>query len=589
MPYIANTLYAVQYNGIQLSCSHIESFDSETIYSEDGVDRLYNKVTITVRGIVNGQANITGQNNGDFLAYLRKTFSEPRRPLQVLANGAFTINFPGTSQALSDAKQGPFPKSVKVYKIDGATILVDLTIEYYETICPQTGQYLLSNRFAQSVDIDADGYTTLTTTGTIVYNIEKDANRTADFYRNKAPVVYVTADNFRRINQRYSLSSDGTTLTYEIVDQESYQAPPIYFSNNSSVRNGAITRWEGTYSEESDPGSKYGIGVRLATLTLSAWGNRLTPKKVLMTFLVNLIDSRIKKADIIKYYKISENLNESSCSLVVAVYRTSTNDFVDFQGKITKIQIPTTTFGDPVVFPQKFTVSIADDSGALQNTTLTLGPNLVVSDRGTANLQLRIKEVNPTCSDKTGMEATPPFNGATGPNTTPTTQGNPQQPSTKSQFEKTGNSVKQSEDYPYVSCNIEQQIVESESIIQLPKASGGSNECFFARPTQPISKTIVRFRMERLNKQPDLPNPQIAGQTLLRKSVILSEPALLASGVDRLFAIQGEYIFGYDKTAKIGETAINMPKSLTDNYDIPSGVASQLAVGSSSFVPGLIS
>lgn len=584
MAYIDNTLYAVAYNGIQLSCSHIENFESETIYSEDGVDRLYNKITMTVRGLVNGQINITGQNNGDFMAYLRKNFSEPRRPLQVLMNGAFTINFPGTSGAVTDAKQGPFPRNVKIYKIEGASILVEFTVEYYETICPDTDQYMLSNRYSQSVDIDTDNYTTITTTGNIVYNISKDPGRTADFYRHSAPMVSIIFNGFMRVSQRYTLSSDGTTLNYEIVDKETFQPPPIYSSDSARYPGGAgITRWEGQYFEESDPSSEYGVGVRTATLTLSAFGTKLTPRTVLMTFLCNLLNSRIKKGDVLKYYRLSENLNESSCSLIVSVYKTSVKN-IYINGVDTKIQIPATSFGDPVVFPAQ--IFITDENQA--TVTFTWDKSLQLSDRGTAKLVLRIKEVNPTCNTKNNINSTPPFQGQTGPSQPPQPDGNPDVP-TKAKLKEGSNSVKQTEDYPYVSCNIEQQIIEVQSVIQLPKASGGSNDCFYARPTQPLSKTIVRFRMERLNKQPDLPNPTIAGRTLLKKTVLMSEPALLASGVDRLFVVQGEYVFGYDQTAKIGENTITMPKSLIDNYDIPSGVESQLAISSSAFVPGLIS
>ncbi len=141
----------------------------------------------------------------------------------------------------------------------------------------------------------------------------------------------------------------------------------------------------------------------------------------------------------------------------------------------------------------------------------------------------------------------------------------------------------------YTRNQIATRVVESESTIQCARASGNTETpAFFAQMAAPISKTIVRFDMERINQSPDLPRPTMAGQVVLKKTITMQESLLLPSGVDRLYSIAGEIVFGYQTPTNIGnaDTTLTIPKAITDTKTL-----SQLpdnSLGSSNFVAGLI-
>jgi hypothetical protein len=137
---IPNTVHWVQYNGIQLNLSRIESFESQNVYDEGEIDRTYNHLRIRCSGIANATVNIDGFPNAQFVTYLRRALMEPRKTLVVVINGTETVDIVGP-----DGNNGPNPINVRVYEFDGATIMVDFEIEAWEPACASDGRNQLTS------------------------------------------------------------------------------------------------------------------------------------------------------------------------------------------------------------------------------------------------------------------------------------------------------------------------------------------------------------------------------------------------------------------------------------------------------------
>lgn len=555
-PPLANTQHYLIYNGINLNLQKIERFESEVEYSQDGVDRLWNHITISVRGLLNYDIN-NDDNNAVTLTNLRSYLLEPRASLILFINGFECINIPYGL----DVNNGPKPTSVKVTQIMGATVLVEFTVEVFEG-CDSGGpeKGVITNRWSQRTDIDQEGYSSITTDGFLI--VRSDAlgalgPRGVDSLRNTPTPISHVPQGFVRVAQTFQVSSDGLRLDYTIVDKENYRLSVTMntaeddYTGDELKRQ--ITQWKGTWQEESDMTSGAFV---VGTLTVQCTGTRFTTSEYLILFCIQVLNSRLREGDIVRYYRIEEGLDTNTMALTASVITFSQQDAKD------NIKF-TTRIGDPVhPLDDGLYTTVITPYGAGQ--FFGMYTNFVVPTCHSKINYIELPQNDPASPpSKYGSESTPP--------------GKPYIPPDSNQITQDRN--------VYIKTQIETQIQEDSQIIQLAVATSQANSpCFYARPAQPLTKKVVRFSMERLNQIPVAPKPDITGHILLKKTVILSQPEILPSGVDRIYAITGEYIFGMTQTAQIGYNTLQMPVSPVDSV----GMNEQSQVASTDFTSGLI-
>jgi len=552
---IPNTVHWVTYNGIQLNLSRIQSFESENVYDEGEVDRTYNHLRIRCSGIANAAVNSDGFPNAQFVTYLRRALMEPRKTLTIAINGTPTVDLVGP-----DANNGPNPIYVRVYEFDGTTIFVDFEIEAWEPACASDQLVVTANRWTQAVDIDADGYSTLTSTGSITINGNRTAAN-ADFYRGIPWPVYYINQGFQRISQNFEVSSDGNEMTWTVVDREQFVPCPAYPDDSSTLRN--ITRWQGTWSEGSSLAAVGGM-LLTGTFNVKAWGQKNTPKKILLQFCLVVLQQRREAFNVggivglIRSYELQEGLNENYVELNVVLTGSSLQNF-----SISTIQ-SSTNFGKAITVNQT-------------------GSGLsAIRDRGNAGLFLAIKDIVGTCESKTTVTVK---TSGESTNQTPTNEGTVPAAGTKT-LSTTRNQIIQDQ-YPYTLAKIETRNVTNCGVLQLGRASGeDATASFIATMFSPVTKRIVRFDIERLNQAPKLPRPAIDGCTLLKAQIDTPDPEVLPSAVDRIYRVRGEYIFAVNNPLAIGTDTIQMPHQITDNLPLSDNPQTRLAA--SNFIAGLI-
>lgn len=546
---LPNTIHYVTYNGIQLNLSRIEAFESETVYDPDEVDRTYNHLRIRCSGIANPAVNLGSFNNAAFASYLRVALMEPRRPLTIAFNGVPTVNI-----TEPDANNGPNPLFVRVYQFEGNTIYVDFEIEAWEAACPASDVVVTSNRWTQATDIDADGYTTLTSTGRITLNSNRTTDN-ADAYRGIPFPVHFQPQGFQRVSQHFSISSDGTELDWTCVDREVLLVPPAYKDADGNLRN--ITRWEGQWEEGSSL-ENWGGTVIQGNLSVKAWGQKDTPKNLLLQFCLKVLAARRGTPSYIKSYSITEGLSENSVAVNAEVITFTLKTYAIFgiQG--------TSVFAN--------TLDIYESGSGYAK----------IGDRGNAGLWLIVKDIVATCDSKTTLAVKAVDSPS---NQTPTYAGNVPTKGTKT-LDTQRNYVKQDSN-PYLTTQIETQVVTNNGQIQLARASGDvGTESFIPTLNSRITKKIVRFKTSRLNAKPQMPKPEIEGCTLLSAKITMADPTILSSGVDRIYGVEGQYIFAVSNPINIGVDTIVMPHQIADN--LPLSDSTQNYIAQSDFITGQI-
>jgi hypothetical protein len=355
-------------------------------------------------------------------------------------------------------------------------------------------------------------------------------------------------------------------MNWTVVDREQLVPCPAYLDDSSALRN--ITRWQGTWSEGT---SLAAIGGTLlsGTLNVRAWGQKDTPKKILLQFCLNVLQQRREAfifgtvLGLIRSYELEEGLNENYVSLTIQLYGTSLKNF-----GLSDIQA-------------------SDKFGAPITVTQTGSGLSAIKDRGNAGLFLAIKDIVGTCESKTTVTVKTSQEST---NQAPANEGTVPQPGTKT-LATTRNQTKQQdlEKQPglYVLSKIETRNVTNYGAIQTGRASGDpATASFIATMNSPVTKRIVRFDIERLNQAPQLPQPVIPGCTILKAQIDTPEPQILPSAVDRIYRVRGEYIFAVNNPLAIGTDTIQMPHQITDALPLSDNPQTRLA--EANFITGLI-
>lgn len=221
----------------------VTDFNQEAVYDDmGGTDRIYTKFSISVQCLINLAyvkaiaPDLAGDPRGptDIMNVIRSRLLTQRKSLTFIMNGVNLIP-EATINSTVDAKNGPRPISCSFFMITNSTFIVTYSIEahYWESNGPEivpvknrSGNGVLSNKWTETVDIDNCDVSTRTRDGKMIIRSDNPDGKIADEYR-KQMVVTGVPEGFTRESSSYTVSPDGLSLKYKIVDKEQFRLPPF--------------------------------------------------------------------------------------------------------------------------------------------------------------------------------------------------------------------------------------------------------------------------------------------------------------------------------------------------------------------------
>ena len=226
----------LSYNGITIQFRELRTQEYSAVLQYDPTqkDPLYYHVTLTIAGVIQpymissnkppvvGGVVFPGDRLGISIPNLQKVLLEPRQQLTYQVGPDIVLTSPLTTDfnqvLFSDCRGGPIPKHCRITEILGdKSALFSYSIETWVSTCDN---YILSNRWSSSCSVDAEGYTTRTTTGLAI--TRKDyidfAMVTIDVWRSYLFVP--VSDGLQRVGIQVNQNEDGTELRYTVTDRQ---------------------------------------------------------------------------------------------------------------------------------------------------------------------------------------------------------------------------------------------------------------------------------------------------------------------------------------------------------------------------------
>lgn len=224
-------------------------------YDDSGINVVSYKVQLQLECVIFSETNGLQETQ---LRKLRETLLRPRLALVLTGCGL------GFDVASSDIDWGPRPLSCSIRPIGNIAAKLSWSIVFNIPPCAISqaafGERLKSFSFSQSFNVNDEGLTTLTTSGywEIAPQLGNGQFQLADKFRDKVNVS--VPSGFRRMQQDYQQSQDGTRMDFVVVDQQlSGDALPEYIIDG----NGSFSL--GT----AGPGLSHGVMTLEATLTVA--------------------------------------------------------------------------------------------------------------------------------------------------------------------------------------------------------------------------------------------------------------------------------------------------------------------------------
>ena len=238
----------VSYNGVTFPYAQITGFDQQGIGDDlSDTDLTYTKFDVEVQSVVHYSylsliaPDLVGRTESpaDIMEIIRQRLMERRRPFSIKLGGRELL--PKAQEGLTgyvDARNGPIPRSCRLLDLTNESFLFIWRVEahYWEnneaatgdplTINNKVGNNVLSNRWAESVEIDQSQYSTRTREGVVVIRSDNVEGRVADQVRGLMAVVGV-ANKCVRERSSYRVDPSGLKLQYTITDREVAELPPF--------------------------------------------------------------------------------------------------------------------------------------------------------------------------------------------------------------------------------------------------------------------------------------------------------------------------------------------------------------------------
>lgn len=292
--------------------------ESTVVYAEDGFTNIGVKYVFTVSGWIGGNTQNDLNTQIDMMETNLRT---PRQPLSIQWSGdgnATLYSFDGTG---SDLDWGPKPGDLQLIRFYGGRSAMyrwNVTVTSKELQCGSqtipTPVLAITWKFAN--DIDINGLTTRTTTGTLVVTSSSVMSGSpADSFRFVITSALGLPLWFQRINERFEQSADGRVLFFTIVDKEKQWTFP------TPVTNGNVT-WL-MRIPQLNSGNQY-----LADYVLSGWFETSTShsKFELWQCVINLI--------VLKYSLVQGTLIPGERTIKEDVYNNRIDFTITAQGTV---------------------------------------------------------------------------------------------------------------------------------------------------------------------------------------------------------------------------------------------------------------
>lgn len=294
-----------EYNGIRLHNVQIQNLQQAVEYDATGTDQLFVRMRLTIRGTVfSGTLKETTRPHveaaglpvplremtpRELAAYL----SQPRKAFRLLIPDGnkeriiFEVD-PATEKrdehtTKNDVDRGPKPLAVNIFNFARWGYELDFEIEFAlqqrtnpsEIFDPKgRADWALNNRWSVSEALDENFFMTRTYQGTI-----RLSQAVPDYQFAARWLAFPQLEpGFKRESCEYTVSADGLTVQYRIVDRQQAHAPPW-----------PCTKMEVSHSEAL---SKYGYYVQSAC-SVRLWGPPGVPKSMLLARLAQILRARL--------------------------------------------------------------------------------------------------------------------------------------------------------------------------------------------------------------------------------------------------------------------------------------------------------
>ena len=285
----------VVYAGFGFQVERVVKWEHHPVYSEDGVDFLYNHITLGVVAVFNYAASATNARGGFgdvaplSVKNLRHLMLQPRQQLTVRVGAVTVLESPARRKNKAgdfvsnpvfypcDAKNGPNPLAFNVLSIEGVkTMVVYFEVETWINDCDGPPPFV-SHRWQMQHEIDELHYTTRVVTGTIVFrrdymlNFPGQTRTEADDFR--ARLAHPIPANFKREQVNVVMASDGVSCYYSFVDREQ--------TLNLGQKN-PVVKIEGTWAAGYYDDGVWSVAKRYVTLNIRVWGRRTSTRQQLI-------------------------------------------------------------------------------------------------------------------------------------------------------------------------------------------------------------------------------------------------------------------------------------------------------------------
>lgn len=246
----------ITYNDVTLPYTDTSKFDQRSEYDESSTDRCYTVFDIQTQCVVHlaylsqVAPDLAGTSASlpEVMRAVRGRLLAQRKTLSVTFNGQELIPAQTAGVGLVDAKNGPQPQEVTIFELTSASFFVGFRVVayYWENndvaggvVTNRPGNNVLYNRWEDSLDIDGLNFSRRTRTGVFKIRSDNVDGKIAAEIMTQMCVVGIPA-GFLRANSRYTVSKDGLSLAYTVVDEEQFKMPPA-----------PAYKAEGSYTESS--------------------------------------------------------------------------------------------------------------------------------------------------------------------------------------------------------------------------------------------------------------------------------------------------------------------------------------------------
>lgn len=225
------------YNTVPLSMVKTLGVEQRPTYDPSNTDVLWFTYTLRTESIFSVGTAVFGGDSfvpfglpdleagetspHEIMARLRHMLLQPRKPLLFQAGSGLPGEFLLDVSGGLDANNGPKPLRCDIAQLTETTFRVLWDVEVSLADCDNTAQRFASNRWEQTHDIDAKGFSTLTTTGELV--VRSDMRVNPDQLRGL--VAPPLGNDFVR-EASYQLDRSGLKLQYRFRDVQKYILPP---------------------------------------------------------------------------------------------------------------------------------------------------------------------------------------------------------------------------------------------------------------------------------------------------------------------------------------------------------------------------